>query len=584
MSLSRFHPNRHKIANLFRFLLIGIVIAIPFLLSFFVTSFVLLRNGNQFIRGVVTTEDGVAIPWAIVRMQTTGINTVSDEQGKFKISVPVGMEHINLTAWAPGYFNGGPVEVIPGRGKVNIQLHSHNDQDSPDYEWLSTMGKKGVGEDQGCVTCHSSAGSDLAFSLPVDEWLLDAHATSAVNQRFLTMYTGTDVNGNQSPLTKFVNIKDYGTEPIQADKSQPYYGPGYKLDFPDTSGNCATCHVPLAAVNTPYHTDPTDLKGVALEGVSCDFCHKIWAIKLDPESGLPYQNMTGVLAYEFRRPHDGEQFFAGPLDDVAPGEDTYSPLQTQSQFCAGCHYGVFWDTVIYDSFGEWLRSPYSDPEDGQTCQDCHMPKLGVSQFALTEQGGLVRDPETIFSHTMPGASDTTLLQNSVSMDVSYTIENDSIQIQVRLVNDQTGHYVPTDSPLRHLILHVNVLDQEGQTNPQTGGPQLPNWCGSGNVQDGAYAGEAGMVYAKVLAEQWTNISPTAAYWNPTYLVSDNRLAPFEEDITHYEFQINPDEITNIQVQLLYRRAFYELMQQKGWQVPDILMEEQALQITPQVNE
>lgn len=320
-----------------------------------------------------------------------------------------------------------------------------------------------------------------------------------------------------------------------------------------------------------------------MEGISCDFCHKIWDVILDPSTGLPYQNMPGVLSYEFRRPEEGHQFFAGPYDDVAPGEDTFSPIQTQSQFCAGCHYGVFWDVMVYDSFGEWLRSPYNDPVNGQTCQDCHMPRTGVTHFALPEQGGLTRDPETIFSHTMPGASDITLLQNSVSMDVSYTVAGDSIRVKVSLVNDQTGHYVPTDSPLRHLILLVSVSDHEGQPYPQTAGSQLPEWCGFGDVQDGAYAGEAGMVYAKVLAEQWTNTSPTAAYWNPTYLVSDNRLAPFEEDITHYEFQINPDEGAHVQVQLLYRRAFFDLIQQKGWQVPDILMEEEELQIDPQVN-
>jgi len=100
---------------------------------------------------------------------------------------------------------------------------------------------------------------------------------------------------------------------------------------------------------------------------------------------------------------------ARPLDDVAPGEDTYTPIQRQSQFCAPCHSAVFWDTVIYDSFGEWLESPYSDPETGRTCQDCHMPPLGVTHFALPEAGGQERDPSTIYSHRLPGASDEELL-------------------------------------------------------------------------------------------------------------------------------------------------------------------------------
>ncbi len=40
-------------------------------------------------------------------------------------------------------------------------------------------------------------------------------------------------------------------------------------------------------------------------------------------------------------------------------EDTYLPLYQQSQYCAPCHYGIFWDTTIYNSYGEWLDSPYS---------------------------------------------------------------------------------------------------------------------------------------------------------------------------------------------------------------------------------
>ena len=45
------------------------------------------------------------------------------------------------------------------------------------------------------------------------------------------------------------------------------------------------------------------------------------------------------------------------------------PLIEESQFCAPCHFGVFWDALIYNSFGEWLESSYSDPsfENAKTC-------------------------------------------------------------------------------------------------------------------------------------------------------------------------------------------------------------------------
>jgi hypothetical protein len=106
---------------------------------------------------------------------------------------------------------------------------------------------------------------------------------------------------------------------------------------------------------------------------------------------------------EFRRPAKGHQLFLGPYDDVAPGDDSFSPLQNQSQICAPCHFGQFWGVQVYNSFGEWLASPYSDPVNGQTCQDCHMHKRGATLIARADKGALTRDPKTIFSHLMPGA-------------------------------------------------------------------------------------------------------------------------------------------------------------------------------------
>jgi mono/diheme cytochrome c family protein len=534
----------------------------------------------QVVSGVVRADNGAPVSGATVRVQTTPFNTTSELDGHFSLSIPQPGEQFALTAWAPGYFIGGPVLVKPGDTEIEFKLHAHATTDNPDYQWLTSRYHSNHGEDQGCAVCHSAKGTGLTYSLPVDEWQLDAHANSARNPRFLTMYLGTDTLGNQSPPTQYVSKKDYGTEPIKPDPTLPYYGPGYKLDFPDTAGNCGACHTPAAAITEPYDTDPTDLEGVVAEGIPCDFCHKIWDVILDSDSGLPNQNMPGVLSYNFRRPPDGHQFFAGPFDDVAPGEDTYSALQIQSQFCAPCHYGVFWDVVIYDSFGEWLRSPYSDSDNGQTCQDCHMPRLGVNHFALPEQGGLARDSAAIFSHRMPGASDEILLQNAVSMTVTAAMEGSVLQVQVTLTNDQTGHHVPTDSPLRHLILLVSAEDERGQLLVQQDGPRLPDWCGVGYPHEGYYAGQPGMAYAKVLAEQWTNNSPTGAYWNPTYLISDNRLAPFSSDDTNYSFAALNQGPVRIQVRLLYRRAFIELAEQKGWGTPDILMEETILEIVP----
>ena len=127
---------------------------------------------------------------------------------------------------------------------------------------------------------------------------------------------------------------------------------------------------------------------------------------------------------DIRRPFaadpDRYQLFFGTFDDDnVPEEDTNLPLLKESRFCAACHYGVFWDTVVYNSYGEWLLSPYSDPAYGgaATCQQCHMPAPTLLEGQpLTNvapgKGGVERDPLTIHAHTFPGASSTDLLQNA----------------------------------------------------------------------------------------------------------------------------------------------------------------------------
>jgi hypothetical protein len=534
---------------------------------------------EKIIGGIVRDDEG-AVPGAVVRIQTMGYSAVTGSDGEFELALPESFSGpVKLTAWAKGYFIGGPVEASPGEKDVTIALHRHSKLDNPEYEWLPSLRSAGSGENQGCSECHFQGKATSGPALPVDEWLQDAHSQSAVNPRFLTLHTGTDMSGRRSPSTRFRLIRDYGIVPLPPDPDEPYYGPGYRLDNPDHTGNCAACHLPAAAIDAPYDTDPVSVQGVGAEGVPCDFCHKIWDVHLDPATGLPFPDRPGALSYEFRRPFEKHQFFAGPLDDIAPGEDTYSKLQKSSQFCAPCHFGVFGDTVVYDSFGEWLRSPYSREETGKTCQDCHMRSSGAELFAHPEKGGLKRDPDTIFSHRMPGARDLDLLENAVSLTLEAEQVPEGIRVKTKVVNDLTGHHVPTDSPLRHLMLVVRAYGSDASELSLKAGPVLPEWCGSGNPADGCYAGLPGKVYVKLLEEVWTGVSPTAAYWNPTRVVMDTRLGALESDVGEFLF-IAPDSgDVRIEAVLLYRRAYKKLMDLKGWSEPDIVMESAAVSLS-----
>jgi hypothetical protein len=123
---------------------------------------------------------------------------------------------------------------------------------------------------------------------------------------------------------------------------------------------------------------------------------------------------------------------------------------------------------------------------------------------------------------------------------------------------------------------VTATDANGVRLALLEGPTIPDWGGEGDPDEGYYAGLPGVGFAKILMELWTEVSPTGAYWNPTVVVSDNRLAAFATDASDYTFAAPMQGAVTVEVRLLFRRAFIELMDQKGWDVPDILMEQDLL--------
>jgi hypothetical protein len=526
------------------------------------------RSGLQ-ISGIVYDEAG-PLAGATVRIQATQNSTLTDHEGRFTLSGLTGGAPVTVSAWKEGYYCAKQENVTPPVANLSLEMRLYQTNDNPEYTWILPEG------DNSCYSCKAGL---------TQVWLdNDAHSRAASNERFLTMYNGTDVFGNQSPLTRYACSPDYGCVPLPPDLNQPYYGPGYKLDFPYTAGNCAACHIPGAAVNSPYGTDPNTVSGADTFGVHCDFCHKIANVTLNPDTDLPYPNMPGVISMDIRRPFSDDplryQLFFGTFDDDnVPEEDTYLPLISESRYCAPCHSAEFWGVTVYNSYGEWLESPYSDLTSGtaRTCQECHMPAPTMLEGAPITNiapgtGGVERDPLTIHAHTFPGAGSIELLQNAVTMTATARNEDRQVVVEVQITNDKTGHSVPTDSPLRHLILLVQATDADGSALFQLTGPTVPEWGGVGDPALGYYAGLPGTAYAKVLQELWTQVSPSGAYWNQTRLVSDNRIAAFASDTSVYTFTAPPGGRANIQVTLLFRRAFIQLADWKSWVVPDIMME------------
>lgn len=486
---------------------------------------------NPQITGqVIFAADGKPAPDAIVSIRASDFETISDQNGKFKLS-GISSKNVEVTAWLPGYYIASTNTEIPSID-IRLELRPYHLIDNPDYQWQDPTPNE-VSEGA-CGNCHP---------MIMSQWENNAHGGSIDNPRFYSFYNGIN------------NINDTSVLP------------SYVHDFPNTGGNCATCHAPGAAIDNPFNTDMNSIRGQTTAGIHCDYCHKVGDIFLDPTTSSPYSNMPGVFSTLVLRPPEGEQIFFGPYADIHD-PDTYSPLMHESAYCAPCHSFSFWGTPIYDSYNEWLNSSYSDMENGRTCQDCHMIPNGDEYFAIPEKGGLPHPPDDIPSHLDVGITNETLMQNSIDMNVEVEHSGEELIVNVNLINTEVGHHIPTDHPGRHMLLIVEVIDENGNALPSLGGPIIPSYGGD-------YAGLSGKIYAKVLKDVETGEFPVVSYWNPTLIVSDNRIPAEEMDASKYAFTTG-DLSVIIQVRVLFRRLFQPIAERYGWNLDELIMEEEII--------
>jgi len=497
-----------------------------------------LASQTVSISGSVVGEDGAPIEGATVRIQATENSTTTGTNGAFTLTgVERGIE-ITVSGWKEYYYSVKEENVVPPAEGIELVLRLYQTDDNSDFEWTLP-----ISDDPDVLTCSSCKPGVTGI------WLGNAHAGAGTNQRFFSMYNGTDTLG----LTQVP--------------------PGYVQDFPNTAGVCAACHAPGAAIDAPYTTDMNELNGADTFGVHCDVCHKAAGVYLNPATNLPYDNVPGVLSMDVRRPWPGtdryELFFGTFDDDNVPEEDTKLSLIAESQFCASCHQFSFWGTPIYQSYNEWLESPYAEEE--VTCQMCHMPVPSVLDGEILTnvapgKGGVERDPMTIHAHTQPGASDIDLLQDTVELALHLESTDDGfVEATVAITNTKAGHHVPTDYPGRQMILVVTATDEGGAKLPLAGGPTLPIWSGD-------QAGLPGIAYGKVLRDVETGEFPVINYWKQTLIESDNRIPALATDQSVYRFASGAGSVT-VSAVVFFRRLYQDIAEAKAWEMPDIPMEE-----------
>jgi len=489
---------------------------------------------TAMLGGVVVDEAGHPVAGARVRLQATSFSTLTSESGAFSLPAAPAPSAQVIAAWKDGYFNAGE-KLAAGRFEYRLVLKTIPAGDDPSYVWASPRAPAGgdatrADVDKGpvCEKCHPAI---------VSEWEASAHSSSATNPLFLAVYEGKGAGG------------------------RPTGGPGYRVDFPHSTGNCAACHVPGLAVNAPFGTDPSSARSAAA-GVSCDVCHKVREAEIDDAGGRP-----GVLSLRFARPAAGKDVFFGQLDDVTAGPDAFNPLYRESRYCAPCHHGTFWRVQAYSEFAEWAASSYAKRKI--ECQDCHMKlRGGARRFALEKEGGLVRDPATISSHVQYGLNDERFMKESVRVTTRAETIRGRVRVRVSVTNSGAGHHVPTGTPMRNMILLVEARDARGASLRLAKGERVPEWGGRGSSAIGDYAGLPGKGFAKILADlveypadpsqgrRFSRFEP-APYWRPAAVVSDTRIPAEATDESEYEFEVADPGAAPVAVvaRLVYRRTF-----------------------------
>jgi hypothetical protein len=464
-------------------------------------------------------DDSQPVSEVRVRYKGQADFALTDDQGRFSLAGPPEPGAV-VTAAKEGYvISGAPASPRP----IEIRLTALPATDNPDYQWIDPAPNPTA--TGACGNCHQAI---------YDEWQTSGHAHAATNRHFQNLLDGSDYQGS-------VN-----------------HGWSMTKEYPEGIAVCWSCHAPTLELEA-LASEPRHVSGVAAAGVHCDFCHKIQEVNIE-HVGLTH----GRFAYKLLRPSNGQLFF-GPLDDVDRSEDSYSPLERESRYCADCHEGTIFGVHVYSTFTEWRASPAA--REGRQCQSCHMTPSGELTNVAPGMGGIERDPRTLASHTfLPGGLEA-MLRRAVKLSFTAERRDDGVRAAIRIEAHDVGHRVPTGFIDRQLLLVVEPLDAEGQACDVLSGPLLPSPAGS------ALAGKPGRLFAKLLTDA-VGHSP-APFWRAGVSIADTRLSPDEPE--ELSFRFSP-QVATVRVRLNYRRFWQDVADAKHWPDNDILIHDRTFAV------
>ena len=334
-------------------------------------------------------------------------------------------------------------------------------------------------------------------------------------------------NGILTPSGEDVSIGfDWRASMMGNSSRDPYWQGSVRresIDHPESQAaiedECSICHMPIPRFEAklkgrkgevfshlPFDQDNKE-NAKAEDGVSCSVCHQISKEKLGtPESfngGFvvnapssasehPEYGPFGIDAGRQRIMHTSSAGFrptegAHIRDSALCG--TCHTLKTQALGPGGKEIGSFPEQMPYQ---EWLHSDYPNRS---SCQSCHMPEIH-GQVPISAVLGVPRDGAhrhtfvaanffmlrmlNLYRKDLSVAALPTEMSTAFERTVAFlqseaarisipSIELVSGRLHVRvLVQNLSGHKLPTAYPSRRAWLHVTVRDAQGSKAFESG--------------------------------------------------------------------------------------------------------------------
>jgi hypothetical protein len=326
-------------------------------------------------------------------------------------------------------------------------------------------------------------------------------------------------NGIVTPSGEDISIGFDWRSSIMGNSSRDPYWQGSvrreSIDHPESvaaiEDECSVCHMPITRFEAklegkkgqifdhlPFDKDKKD-NAKAEDGVSCSVCHQIGKEKLgtpesynggfvvDPPSAKSVHPEYGPFAIDAGRQRVMQTSTGGfrPTEDAHIRDSalcgTCHTLKTKALGPGGKDIGALPEQMPYP---EWLHSDYPNRS---SCQSCHMPEVH-GQVPITAVLGVPR--EGMHQHTFVAANFFMLrMLNSYRKDLSVAalpteltaqvertvaflqmqsarvsipeveLISDRLHVQV-LVQNLTGHKMPTAYPSRRAWLHFVVHDAQ----------------------------------------------------------------------------------------------------------------------------